>query len=359
MSEDDDDSQKTEEPTERRLEEAFKKGQVVYSKEITNFLIILVLTFSLSWAFPYILSQSKINLVGFIEHSHEIPVDEGSLGRLMLKGFGENFLLILLPILALISASIFSSFLQNQGRFLLKEDPVSFQLERISPLKGLKRMFSMNSIMEFFKSIIKIFVIGIVCYLSVSSELNKLKTIHDQTITGMLVLLLKLSIDMLTGVCIAMAILAALDYLFQRHEFMKNMRMSKHELKEEYKQSEGSPEIKAKLRNIRMQRARKRMMAAVPTADVIVTNPTHFSVALKYEIGINSAPLLVAKGQDVIALKIREVAKENKIPIVENAPLARTLYATVDVDSEIPVEHYKAVAEIISYVYSLKGKRPN
>jgi flagellar biosynthetic protein FlhB len=357
LAEDDDDSQKTEDPSERRLEEAFKKGQVVYSKEITNFLMLLVLTFTISWVAPSIMRKTSYNLSGFIEHSHEINVDEGSLGRLLLDVFGQNFLLILLPIAVMVSVSIFSSFMQNQGRFLFTDDPLSPQLDRISPLKGLARMFSMRSIVEFIKSIIKIVIIGTVGYLSVSSQLVKIRTLHENSLSGALSFLLKLSVDMLIAICIVMAIIAALDYLYQHYEFMKSMRMSKHDQKEEYKQTEGSPEIKSKLRQIRMERAKKRMMAAVPSADVIITNPTHFSIALKYEPGVMSAPQVIAKGQDHMALKIREIAKEHKIPLIENPPLARTLYASVDIDAEIPVEHYKVVAEIISYVYNLKGKK--
>jgi flagellar biosynthesis protein FlhB len=158
------------------------------------------------------------------------------------------------------------------------------------------------------------------------------------------------------GALVLVALLALLDYGYQRLSFMRQMRMSKQELKEEHKQAEGDPAVKARLRQIRMERARRRMMAAVPTASVVVTNPTHYAVALKYEMGSKGAPRLVAKGADLIAKRIREIAEENDVPLVENPPLARALYASVELDHEIPPEHYRAVAEIISYVFRIKGK---
>jgi flagellar biosynthesis protein FlhB len=161
---------------------------------------------------------------------------------------------------------------------------------------------------------------------------------------------------MLIGICIAMFVIAGGDYLYQRYEFIKGLKMTKQEVKDEYRQQEGDPKIKQKIRQLRMERANKRMMSAVPTSDVIITNPTHYSIALKYDGDKMQAPKIVAKGQDLIAMKIREVAKENNIPLVENPPLAQALYANVEIDQEIPIEHYKAVAEIISYVYRLKGK---
>jgi flagellar biosynthetic protein FlhB len=216
----------------------------------------------------------------------------------------------------------------------------------------------MQSVVEFVKGIFKLIIVSLVAYNSIKSELPQLKLSHDLSIAAVLSLTLKLSVKMMIGICISMAIIAALDYLYQRHEFFKALRMSKHELKEEYRETEGSPEIKGKLKSMRMERAKQRMMAAVPKADVIITNPTHFSVALKYDMKKMRAPVVVAKGIDEIALRIREVAKKHDIPLYENAPLARTLYANVELDKEIPVEHYKAVAEIISYVYKLKNKMP-
>jgi flagellar biosynthetic protein FlhB len=179
---------------------------------------------------------------------------------------------------------------------------------------------------------------------------------HDMDMAAILWVLHHLSIKMLIGVCSAMAVIAILDFLYQRFEYLKNLRMSKQDIKDEFKQSEGSPEIKAKLRQMRMERARKRMMAAVPTADVVITNPTHFAVALKYDTAKHAAPHVVAKGQDNVALNIRKLAEENNIPIVQNPPLARALYETTDLDEQVPEEHFKAVAEVIAYVYKLKGK---
>jgi flagellar biosynthetic protein FlhB len=208
--------------------------------------------------------------------------------------------------------------------------------------------------MEFAKNIVKIIVIAIFCMLAIFSELSKIKTIHEHSLYTMLLLLLKIVGNMLLCICIIMAIIAAIDYLYQYYAFMEKMRMTKHELKEELKQSEGNPEIKSRIRRIRLERAKKRMMAAVPKADVIITNPTHFAVAIKYDELSMNAPVVVAKGQDHLALKIREIAKIHKIPIVENKPLARLLYDEAEIDHEISIKHYKAVAEVINYIYNLK-----
>ena len=179
--------------------------------------------------------------------------------------------------------------------------------------------------------------------------------LYDYSMPGFMQFTASTSSNILIGVCSLMFLIAALDYLYQRYEYLKSLKMSKRDIKDEFKSTEGSPEIRAKLREIRRERASKRMMAAVPNADVVITNPTHFSVALQYDES-KTAPLVLAKGQDETALRIREVAKEHDIPIVQNPPLARALYQYVEIDEEIPVEHYKAVAEIIRYVYELKGK---
>ena len=197
---------------------------------------------------------------------------------------------------------------------------------------------------------------AVVAYYAVAPYFPHIKQLPDISVAGTLSYLFVTSRRMLIGICIIMFFIAIFDYLYQRYEYLKSLRMSKQEVRDEYKQQEGDPQVKQRLRQIRMERARKRMMAAVPTADVIVTNPTHYSVALKYDQATMRAPKVVAKGLDNIAMRIREVAKEHDIPLYENPPLAQALYATVDIDREIPAEHYKAVAEVISYVYRIKGK---
>lgn len=192
---------------------------------------------------------------------------------------------------------------------------------------------------------------------AIYSDLPRLRILASYDPMEMLGFLSFLSLKIMVGACCVMFIVAILDYVYQRFEFMKQMRMSKQEIKDEHKQQEGDPLVKSKLRQIRMERARQRMMANVPSADVVITNPTHFAVALKYDTGIMGAPICIAKGVDTVAFRIRELAEELDIPVVENPPLARALHASVDLDEEIPYEHYKAVAEVISYVYRLKGKK--
>lgn len=353
----DDDSQKTEEPSQKKLEDAFKKGHGVNSKEVTSFLLIIALSIIIYWILPIIMNKSAINLTNFIEHSYEIDLEPGTIGKIIVRAFGLNFILIIGPMIIAIIVIIFSSFIQNQGRFLLSDELIKFDLSRISPIKGLTRLFSKNSLIELIKGIIKIAIVSFVCYLVVLSEINKIKNSHEQSIANIMALLLKLVVDMMLAVCVIMAIIAALDYLYQYFEFMKEMKMSKFELKEEHKQTEGDPQIKAKLKRIRMDRAKKRMMSSVPKADVVIINPTHFSIALQYNEATMNAPIVIAKGINEIALTIREIAKKHQIPLVENASLARDLYKEVQIDKEIKLEHYKAVAEIIRYIYNLRKKR--
>lgn len=354
MADDQDDSQKTEDPTQRRIEEAVKKGQVASSREVTNFLMLVTLTLSIVMLAPYVMREATLFLSKYITQAHDISLDTNSYHLVFTELFKGIVVLIMLPIGATVIVAFLSSLLQNG--FIISTEPITPKLEKISVLKGLKRMFSMKSFMEFIKGIIKITVVGVVATISIWPELGLITNLHDYDVGGIMAVLKRLSIKMLLGVCLVMAVIAVLDFLYQKFEYLKSMRMSKQDLKDEYKQSEGNPEIKAKLRNLRMERARNRMMADVPNADVIITNPTHFAVALQYDTASHAAPMLIAKGADKVAFRIREVGEENDVPIVQNPPLTRALYEAVDINEQIPEEHFKAVAEIIAYVYKLKGK---
>jgi len=227
---------------------------------------------------------------------------------------------------------------------------------RINPLTGLKRMFSQQSLVDLVKNLVKLAVVGAVAALLVYPRLKGIERIPLLETPAILAFLHDLLSRLLLAIAVIVAIIAGADWFWQRFTFMRKMRMTKQEVKDEQKQTEGDPMVKARLRSLRMQRARQRMMAAVPKADVVVTNPTHYACALKYDMASMNAPILVAKGQELVALRIRQIAEENDVPIVENPPLARALYATVELDKEIPPQHYKAVAEVISYVFRLKGK---
>lgn len=354
MSEGGDDSQKTEEPTQHRLSEAEKKGQIPSSREVNNFFVMVALALMVAWVFPDMIKRGKDVLLPFIASPHDVIISPGSLRDLMIEVLMDSAALLMLPIALILFLVVGAAVLQS--RFIFAVERIKPKMEKISIPKGLKRMFSMRSVVEFLKGLIKLAIISVVSVMAVYDSLPTLEQLPGYNTQDLLLFLADLCMRIMVGACCVMFLVAIADYVYQRHEFMKQMRMSKQEIKDEYKQQEGDPHVKGKLKQLRMERARKRMMAAVPTADVVITNPTHYAVALKYETGLMQAPILVAKGVDAVAFRIRDLAKEHDVPIVENPPLARTLHANVDLDQEIPYEHYKAVAEVISYVYRLKGK---
>lgn len=352
--EDQDPSQKTEEPTQRRLDEALKRGQVVNSREVTNFLILLALTISALFAAPFIFKETTLGLSYFIESSYDININDSRSYFLFTYLFQKFSVLMLIPILLALLAAFGSGFIQHG--FRISAEAIQPKLERISPLQGFKRLFSTKSVVELIKGIIKISLIGIIAYKVVLPYMVKFDDVVDYSINDIMDFLTKLVARLLIAVCAIMGVIAALDFLYQKYEHMKSLRMSRRELKDEYKQTEGDPVIKGRIKALRQERARKRMMAEVPKSEVVITNPTHYAVALSYDEKSMKAPKLVAKGKDLIALKIRKIAEENKVPVVENPPLAQALFHTVELDEEIPLTHYQAVAEVISYVYRLKGK---
>jgi len=349
-----DDSQKTEDPTPKRLEEARKKGQVALSREINNWIMLLAATLVIGAAAPGVMSRLKTHMQAYLEHAHSLPGAPGGFGVVL----GDSFWIVLgvlaLPLLILCFAAFIGPFIQIGPLFA--PEVVKPDMSKISPMRGFKRLFSLRSIMEFLKGILKMAVISVVGFVLLRPYFGQVDHMVGLPVPLMMVELKTLVIRLMIGVLVALVVIAVIDILFQRTEHMKKMRMSKQELKDEYKQTEGDPHVRAKLRQLRAERARQRMMQAVPQADVVITNPTHFAVALKYEPEKMEAPLCVAKGMDEIALRIRELAKEHNITIVENPPLARVLFDTVELDETVPPEHYKAVAEVISYVFKLKGK---
>jgi flagellar biosynthetic protein FlhB len=350
-----DQEQKTEQPTSKRLEEAINKGQVPFSREVTSFLLLFVLAMTVAAFTPTMMVNTKILLLPFIANAESIPVDMKGVSTIFYNVTFSSLAIIAVPLVCIILAIFGASLIQNG--FHISADPIMPKLNKISPLAGIKRMFSMRSVVEFLKSLIKIILVGVVGFMAVYPNLTHIKQLPDSTINAMLNYTGDISLALLIGMVIAMFFVALLDFAYQRWQFIKSLRMTKQEIKDEYKQSEGDPMIKQRLRALRQEKARQRMMAAVPQADVVITNPTHFAVALKYDSNDMKAPTLVAKGQDLMAQRIREIAEEHEVPIVENPPLARALYSSVDIDEEIPTSHYEAVAKVISYVYQLKGKK--
>ncbi|MEX6723654.1 flagellar biosynthesis protein FlhB [Parapedomonas caeni] len=354
--EDDDDSQKTEEPTQRKLDEARKKGEVPRSAEMRHVAMLgagLLVATMFAAGIGRGLVPMFTNLLG---RADAYRLDQQGAQNLAFGVAQETGLVLLGPLALLVLAAIVGGVIQ--GRPTMSWEKIAPKWSKVDPLSGIKRLFSMNAIVEFMKTLAKCAIIGVVGVSVVWPYSRRLETALMGSIPDMLALMVSLVVKLLLAVTIVVTILALADFVYQRFAFTKRMRMTKQEIKDEYKQSEGDPYIKGRLRQIRMERSRKRMMAAVPTADVIVTNPTHFAVALKYDQDSMGAPRVVAKGVDSLALRIRELATENDVPIVENPPLARSLYAAVDLDEEIQPEHYKAVAEVISYVMKLRGRLP-
>lgn len=346
---------KTEEPSQKRIEESIEKGQVVTSREVTSFMMLLSLALITIFMLPYISSKIALNLKILIEHSGNIEMNGPNISKIIFDLF-NNALLAIIPIfLFLICMIIFSSLIQH-GQFIFAPDQIMPKYERISLAKGIERLFSLKSFVEFFKGLVKLTFTAIIIYLVVIDDIKIMPLYPSMTQAQIVKELFQIIKDIIIAITLIMAAIATMDFSYQKYEHHKNMMMSRQELKEEYKQTEGSPEIKKKQKQLRSAQAKKRMMSNVPKADVIITNPEHYSIALQYKHNEMRAPLLVAKGLDNIAMKIREIAREHDIPIIENPPLARALYL-VELEQEIPMEHYEAVAKIISYVYKLKKKK--
>ena len=349
-----DDSSKTEEPTAKRLQKAREQGQIVQSQEFKSWMMLLAGGLTVLGFAPYLMR--RIYNLGrmVVESSFAIHVEPLQM-RSFLADLSVWAVVTLGPIIGvLVLVAIVGNIAQSGTTF--SPEKIKAKYDKVDPIKGLKKKFSVNQLMDFVKSILKlILVAGVALGLSLPflADIAVIPTIP-------LVLTLDrihiLAIWLTVGTVAVMTVVAIADYIYQRYSFMKQMRMTKQEVKEEHRQSEGDPQVKAQIRKLRVQRARQRMMAAIPDADVVITNPTHFAVALQYDMVGMPAPKVVAKGMDSLAFRIREVAEAHEIPIVEDPPLARALYASVELDEHIPPEHYKAVAEIIGYVMRLRGE---
>ena len=348
---DDDKESKTQDPTQKRLDDALEKGDVAKSQEVNTWFVIGASTLLLS-SFSGSISQGiEVPMRNLLMNMHQIRVDGP--GLLSLLSQIELMLIGVLgvPLLMLLIAGIGSNLIQH--RLVFSTEPLTPKFSKISPAAGFARLFGKQAGANFLKGIFKVLLVGVVMCLVLWPERHRLDAIVRFDPASILNITKTISVQLMGTVVALLALVAALDYLFQYRQWFERQKMSLEEVKEEYKQSEGDPHIKGRIRQLRHARMKKRMMAAVPSASVIITNPTHYSVALKYERGM-SAPVWVAKGVDLMAFKIREIATAHNIPIVENVPLARALHATVEVDDEIPVEHYHAVAEVIGYVMRLR-----
>jgi len=346
----DDGAERTEDPTQKRLDDALERGDVAKSQEVNTWFMIAGATLILS-SFSGSIGSIQMPLRNLIANSWMIHADGNSLLELA-KTLEYTLLAALgVPLLLLALAAIAGNMLQH--RLVWSAESLTPKFSKISPASGAKRIFGKQAAANFGKGLFKLFALGAVMTAILWPERLRLESMLHFDPNMIFGVITSLTLHLMGAVVAMLAVVAIADYFFQYRQWYNRQKMSLQEMKEEFKQSEGDPHVKGRIRQLRHARMKKRMMSAVPKASVIITNPTHYSVALSYQRGM-AAPICVAKGVDRIALKIREIAGEHDIPIVENVPLARALYATVEIDQEIPVEHYHAVAEIIGYVMGLK-----
>jgi flagellar biosynthesis protein FlhB len=354
MADDRDPTQQTEEPTQRRLEQAHEHGDQVKSIEVQTLILLFGGTLAIA-VFGQSTAMKLAHLFNMFISEPDRMATDGNALMAMFRALLGQLLIILGPVFVMLMAfGLGSNLAQNRPRFTPERIKPDFS--KLSLVNGFKRMFGIDGIAMLFKGLLKIGIVGLAIWTQVWPARSGLEAVLDQSPAAVAGDMTRLMFHMLIAALAAVAAIAAADYLLQRHEFTKRNRMSKQEIKEEFKETEGDPQIRARIRQIRNERSRKRMIANVRKATVVITNPTHYAVALQYEQGKTPAPLCLAKGADAVALRIREEAKKYDIPIVENPPLARALFASVEVDEQIPSEHYKAVAQVIGYVLRLAGK---
>lgn len=352
MSDQPDKSEKTEDPTAKKLEDAHKRGEVAKSQEVNTWFVLLMVTLMVAFLAPTSAAQLGEMLSGYLSNAHALSLDRGEMAGLWVRTGRDLAAALAVPFVLLVLAAALGNLVQH--KLVWSADPLKPKLSKISPLAGAKRLFSPEALVNFSKGLAKLGLVSGLIMAALWPEMERLEEVLVSPAVSILPLFHDLAVRLLFVTLLLMTVIAGLDYMWQKHRFFERQKMTLKEVRDEHKDSDGDPAVKAKIRQIRMERGRARMMARVPEATVIITNPTHFAVALSYEEGMN-APVCVAKGIDAIALKIREVAKSADVPIVENPPLARALYATVEIDDQVPEDHYKAVAEVIGFVMRLKA----
>jgi flagellar biosynthesis protein FlhB len=348
--------ERTEDPSAKRREDFRQKGQVAQSKEVqTAALFSMALLFWLFYMPQF--WNGLITLVASIwKSSWEFQGTTSATMGLSIHVTKEMALLLAPLFLLVMIIGFFSSFFQFG--WLLTAKPLTPDFSKLDPIAGMGRLFSKRSLVESIKSIAKITLIGWIAFSTVMAKFSEALILVDTSVSATMLYLARTATLILAKVCALLILLAFIDFLYVRWEMEEKLKMTKQEQKEEFKESEGDPHIKAQIRALQQQMAKKRMMAEVPKADAVITNPTHLAVAIKYDPAKMAAPIVVAKGADFVALRIREIASENNVPLVENPPVARLLHK-LDLGASIPEEMFKAVAEILAHIYSLKGKRLN
>ena len=352
MSEKDEGQEKTEQSTPKRRGEAREKGQVAKSREVSSVAVLVACLIYFYFNATGLLEKLMAMMASIFKSSGQAAISMDNVQSL-LTGLLFKVFFLLLPLLLVVSlAAILSNIIQVGVIF----SPAAMrpELAKISPVKGFQKLFSLRSLVELIKNIIKMFIVGFIAYLVIKKEIGGFLPLAEQGAGAIVIYMGKISFKILLNTCWVLILLAILDYLYQRWEYEKSLRMSRQEIKDEFKNTEGDPAIRARIKHLQRGMARKRMMAAIPKADVVITNPTHLAVALRYEQEKTIAPYVVAKGAGLIAEKIREVAKSANVPIVENKPLAQVLCKMVKVNDLIPETLYRAVAEVLAYVYNLR-----
>ncbi|RJX31165.1 MAG: flagellar biosynthesis protein FlhB [Desulfurivibrio sp.] len=354
MAEETSGQEKTEEPTSRRLQDARNKGDVAKSMEIPSAAVLLLGLLTIYLLSGYLLENFLNLLRHYLTNLHTINIIPGNMVMLTWETMKHMAILTGPLMLVLFITALVANY--AQVGFLYTTEKITPTLEKIDPLKGFGRIFSIQTLANTIKSIAKLVIVGYVAFREIMNNMDGLLPLMDQGAYAILVFYAEVSFWIFLKAALIIAVLAALDYAFQRWQFMKKMKMTKQEVKEEAKMTEGDPHVKGRIRSIQMQMARKRMMTEVPRADVIITNPTHLAIALTYDKETMTAPTVIAKGAGVIAGKIKEVARAHDIPIIEDKPLAQALYKAVEINEQIPENLFQAVAEILAYVYGLKKK---
>lgn len=352
----DDLQDKTEKATPRKRSEARKKGQVAKSREVASVCVLLA-------------GLSTLCLFGSFMYSHIRSLMQTSFSMVASPSLGitdflalnnhmvHRFIITVAPVMIAVFVTAILSNLLQVG-VVLSGEPVIPKFSKLSPIKGIAKLFSKQSLMELFKSLAKLAIVGVIVYWTVKGEMNRVLSLGGLEVSAIALYILKVIFKIFIRVSMAMIFLAVLDYAFQKWQFEQQLKMSKQEVKEEFKRTEGDPLVKSRIRRVQHEVARRRMMQEVPKADVVVTNPVRLALALRYDSAVMNAPEVVAKGAGEVGERIKALARKHRIPIVENKELAQNLYKMVEIGSEIPSMLYHAVAEVLAYVYRLGGKAP-
>jgi len=349
------DQEKTEPASPKKRDDARKKGQMAVSREVPSVLILMASLVFFFFGGGWMVSTVTLFMRSIFSNLNSLIVSDIVSAQALLFLSIQKALSILLPFMLAVLVAGVLGYIMQVG-VLFSTETITPKLSKLNPLEGFRRLVSGKTLIELPKSILKLVVVGSIAYVMVIKNLQRMPDLMQLSVAEILREFGWIAFQIAFFVCLALTILAAADYIFQHWQHEKEIRMTKQEVKDEQKQLQGDPQIKAKIRSAQREMARRRMMAAVPEADVVITNPTRLAVALKFDADEMDAPLVVAKGAGEVAGKIREIAKEHNIPLVEEKPLARALFKTVEIDQFIPVELYRAVAEVLAYVYRLEGK---